>query len=230
MSGIWRNFSWYMQGPFKHKKSFSSGTHSWLACIAIGGILYFVVAVVLLHALRPDLNPIRRAVSNYAVGPFGLLMTSAFFMLALSEFALAQGFMRTLPTSKKTSISVLLLNLAGAGMVVTGIFQGDVKSLHPPGTITSLIHWIGAGVSFLSLMIAAFLLSGCFKTDMRWQLFRHSAFILPVVTVFALAVFGMFTIIGWVGIGERIYIATCVLWLLHASLQLRSITRSFLLQ
>ena len=215
-----------MQGPFKHKESFAPGTHPWFAFIAIGGILYFVVAVVLLHILRPDLNPIRHAVSNYAVGPFGLLMTTAFFMLALSDFALAQGFVRALPNSKRACISVLLLNLAGVGMVVTGIFQGDVKSLHPPGTITSLIHWSGAGVSFLSLMIAAFLISSCFKTDVRWQLFRYSAFVLPVIIVFALVVFGMFAIIGWVGIGERIYIASCVLWLLHVSLQLRSIAMS----
>ena len=81
-----------MQWPFKRKKSFSPGNYSWLAFIAIGGILYFVVAIMILHVLRPDLNPIRRAVSNYAVGPFGLLMTIAFFTLALSEFALALGF------------------------------------------------------------------------------------------------------------------------------------------
>jgi hypothetical protein len=165
-------------------------------------------------------------VSNYAVGPFGLLMTSAFFMLALSKFALALGFVRTLPASKRASISVLLLNLAGAGMLVTGIFQGDVKSLHPPGTITSLIHWIGAGISFLSLMIAAFLLPRYFKMDTWWQLFRLAVRILPVIIVFTLALFGMFIIIGWVGIGERIYIASCVLWLLLSSLQLRSIATS----
>src|ERR1700686_4542618 len=125
-----------MRVPFKRKGGFSPGIHqdkqgACSALIAIGGILYFVVAVVALHVLRSELNPTRRAVSNYAVGPFGLLMTSAFFTLALSEFALALGLTRSLTTSRRAFISVLLLNLAGAGMVVTGIFPGDVKSLHP---------------------------------------------------------------------------------------------------
>jgi hypothetical protein len=220
-----------MQLPFKRKVGFSPEVYqdkqgAWFALIAIGGILYFVVAVVALHVLRSELNPISRAVSNYAVGPFGFFMTAAFFTLALSEFALALGLARSLTTSRGAFVSVLLLNLAGAGLVVTGIFPGDVKSLHPPATTTALIHWTGAGISFLSLMIATFLLSNCFKTDAQWQSFHRPAFALAVAVVLALLVFGMLTIIGWVGVGERIYIAASVLWLLRASVRLRSIATS----
>lgn len=177
------------------------------------------MAVVILHVLRPELNPITHAVSNYAIGAFGLLMTVAFFTLALSEFALALGLARSLVASTQARISVLLLRFAGAGMVVTGIFPGDVKSPHPPGTLPSLIHWIGAGSSFLSLMIAAFLLSNCFKMDTHWQGFYRPSFVLSVTIVLALAVFGLFVSIGWVGMGERIYIAASVLWLLYVSVQ-----------
>ena len=220
-----------MQVLFKRKAHHSPGPHQvkqgpWPALIAIGGIMYFVVAVVALHALRPELNPIRHAVSNYAIGPFGFLMTSAFFTLALSEFALALGLARSLTTSRGALVSVLLLNLAGAGMVVTGIFPGDVKSLHPPATTTAVIHWTGASISFLSLMIATFLLSSCYKSHVRWQSFHHLAFALAVTNVLALGMFGILTIVGWVGVGERIYIATSVLWLLLASVRLRSITAS----
>src|SRR5215469_8600764 len=131
-----------MQVPFKHKADHPPGPRqvkqaSWLALIAIGSIMYFVAAVVALHVLRPELNPTRHAVSNYAIGPFGFLMTAAFFTLALSEFALALGLARSLTTSRGALASVLLLYLAGAGMVVTGIFPGDVKSLHPPATSCS---------------------------------------------------------------------------------------------
>ncbi len=58
-------------GPHQVKQS------SWLALIAIEGIIYFVVAIMALHVLRPELKPITHAVSNYAIGPFGFLMTSA---------------------------------------------------------------------------------------------------------------------------------------------------------
>src|SRR5258708_26922806 len=214
-----------MQVLFKRKAHHSPGPHQvkqgpWPALIAIGGVMYFGVGVAAWDALRPDLNPIRHAVSNYAIGPFGFLMTSAFFTLALSEFALALGLARSLTTSRGALVSVLLLNLAGAGMVVTGIFPGDVKSLHPPATTTAVIHWTGASISFLSLMIATFLLSSCYKSHARWQSFHHLAFALAVTNVLALGMFGILTIAGWVGIGERIYIATSVLWLLLASLPL----------
>ncbi len=63
-----------MQVLFKRKAHPPPGPHQvkqgpWPVLIAIGGIMYFVVAVVALHALRPELNPIRHAVSNYAIGP-----------------------------------------------------------------------------------------------------------------------------------------------------------------
>jgi hypothetical protein len=214
-----------MQIPFKRKAVFSSGSNqlkqsTWLALVAIGGILYFVVAVVVLHVLRPELNPVSHAVSNYAIGSSGFLMISAFFTLALSEFALAQGLARSLTGSRSTFISLLLLSLAGAGLVVTGIFPGDVKSLHPPGTAIAVIHWAGASTSFLSLMIATFLLLNCYKTDAHWQSFHRPACALAVTIVLALAMFGLLATIGWVGIGERIYIAASVLWLLVTSVQL----------
>src|SRR5947209_14131868 len=115
-----------MRVPIKRKAVFSSGgkklkQDSWLAFAALGGILYFVVAVVVLHVLRPELNPVNHAVSNYAIGSSGFLMISAFFTLALSEFALALGLARSLTGSRSAFISVLLLSLAGAGLVVTGI-------------------------------------------------------------------------------------------------------------
>jgi hypothetical membrane protein len=214
-----------MQIPFKGKAVFSSGSNqlkqgTWLALVAIGGILYFVAAVVVLHVLRPELNPVSHAVSNYAIGSFGFLMISAFFTLALSEFALALGLARSLTNSRSTFISVLLLSLAGVGLVVTGIFPGDVKSLHPPGTATAIIHWTGAGTSFLSVMIAAFLLASCYKTDLRWQSFHRPALVLAITTVLALVAFGLLAIVGWVGVGERIYIAVIVLWLVAASVRL----------
>ncbi len=188
------------------------------------GALYFITAVVILHLLRPDLNPVTHAVSNYAVGPFGLLMTSAFFILAMSEFALAQGLVRGLARSGKACASVLLLHMAAAGLMVTGLFHSDVDVPRPPASPGALVHWIGAGISFLSLMISIFLLSACFKHDTRWRAIYRLSYIWGVAIVLALATYGALAIVGWTGIGERIYIAISVLWLLFVSLRLRSIS------
>ena len=61
------------------------------ATIALVGAAYFVVIIVVLHFLRPDLNPIRRPTSEYALGQYGFLMTSAFFSMSLASFALVIG-------------------------------------------------------------------------------------------------------------------------------------------
>ncbi len=187
---------------------------AWLALIAIGGIVYFVVTVVVLHFLRPEYNPINHAVSNYAVGPFGYLMTAAFYVLALSVFALALGLTRSIALTNLSRVAVLILCLASIGMVVMGIFPGDVHALHPPATITGVIHWTAAAISFLSIMIAAFLLSSRFRTDERWQAFQHRCFILALIMVEALLLYGLLALVGWIGMGQRIYIAVCLLWLL----------------
>src|SRR5947207_2012413 len=187
---------------------------AWLALIAIGGMVYFIVAIVWLHFLRPEYNPINHAVSNYAVGPYGYLMSAAFYVLALSIFALALGLLRSIALTNLSRIAILLLCLAGIGMVAMGIFPGDVNALHPPATITGVVHWTAAGISFLSIMSAAFLLSSSFKSDERWQRFQRPFFLLALAMVGALLLYGILALVGWIGIGQRIYIAVCLLWLL----------------
>jgi hypothetical protein len=66
-------------------------------------------------------------------------------------------------TCVEQAMSILLLCVASNRMVVMGIFPGDVHALHPPATILGVVHWTTAGVSFLSIMTAAFLLSVSLK-------------------------------------------------------------------
>jgi hypothetical protein len=182
--------------------------------IAIGGIVYFIVVVVVMHVLRPEYNPINHAVSNYAAGPYGYLMTTAFFVLAVSVFAMAFGLFRSIALTNLSRVAILLLCLASIGTAVMGIFPGDARALHPPATITGVIHWTAAALSFLSIMIAAFLLSNTFKTDERFQRFQRLCFILALAMVGALLLYGVMALVGWIGIGQRIYLAVCLLWLI----------------
>jgi hypothetical membrane protein len=186
---------------------------AWLALVAMGGVIYFFVAVFILHFLRPEYNPVNHAVSNYAVGPYGYLMTFAFYALALSLLALAFGLLRSIALTRLSRVAILLLCFASLGMVVMGIFPGDVHALHPPATITGVIHWTAAGLSFLSIMIAAFLLSSSFKSDVRWQTFQLPCFELALAMVGALLFYGVLALVGWIGIGQRVYISVCLLWL-----------------
>jgi len=141
-------------------------------------------------------------------------MTAAFYALALSVFALALSLFRSIAHTSLSRVAILLLCLTSSGMVVMGIFPGDAHALHPPATITGVVHWTAAGTSFLSIMIAAFLLSSLFKTDERLQRFQRPCFNFALVMVGALLLFGILALVGWIGIGQRIYLAVCLLWLL----------------
>jgi hypothetical protein len=63
-------------------------------------------------------------------------------------------------------------------------------------------------------MIAAFLLSSSFKMDERLQVFWRPCLFLALAMVGALLLYGILALVGWIGIGQRIYLAVCLLWLL----------------
>jgi hypothetical protein len=184
-----------------------------LALVTMVGIAYFVVGVGVLHFLRPDYNPVNHAVSNYAVGPFGYLMTSAFFVLALSVMTLAASLFFSIALSNASQVAILLLCLSSCGIVVMAIFPGDAHALHPPVTTTGVIHWAAAAFSFLCIMVAAFLLASSFKTDERFQRFQQLCLELAMAMVGALLLYGVLALVGWVGIGQRIYLIISLLWL-----------------
>jgi hypothetical protein len=56
-----------------------------LAAIALAGIAYFAVVLVGLHFLHTDTNALARPTSDYAVGRYGNVMTSAFLALAVAD-------------------------------------------------------------------------------------------------------------------------------------------------
>ena len=70
---------------------------SGLATTTVIGTTYFALVIAAMHFIRLDINPIERPTSEYAVGPFGYLMTSAFLSLSVGTWALVLGLRRDLP-------------------------------------------------------------------------------------------------------------------------------------
>ena len=126
---------------FSTTRSFSSQgtkTLSKLAAIAIAAIAYFAVIIVILHFLRPDLDPISRPTSEYAVGDYSYLMTSAFFSMSFASFALAIGLHRGVAQPVLSRIGLGLLGLWGVGVLVAMLFPIDPEG--SPKTIAGTIH------------------------------------------------------------------------------------------
>ncbi len=189
--------------------------------IAIAGFAFFVGAVVSLHFLRPDYDPTSRYISEYAVGPYGYLMTAAFFAWGIGSLALALGIRQTLKPSRASQVGVVLLWIATAGVFTAGIFTADLTG--DPVTTRGAIHGFASVVIFLSMIPAVLLLSIGFGRDPRWRRFRYSSLALGLVVLGTFFLFGGPGGLVGFGIGQRIFIAALFLWLLVAAMWLRGV-------
>jgi hypothetical protein len=192
-----------------------------IATVAILAISYFIVAVVLLHFLRPDLNPLRRFLSEYAVGPFGFLMTSAFFCLGLGSFALVIGLYQGVSRPGRSWIGLILLGIWSVAVLLEVIFPADLLGM--PTTTTGRIHEQLFGLAVLSLIPGTFLLSWRFKNDKNWSTFQWPAMVFSIMILLVFIVFLYTNNSEFAGLNQRIFTVTVLLWLLSSAARLRQL-------
>lgn len=117
--------------------------------------LGFILLLALLHIIKPELAPSWNFISEYEVGRFGWVMQLAFLSLSLSCFSLVIALWEPLNLAGK--IGLLMLLLAGVGMLIAAIFKTD--ALNTPlelQTQAGKLHQLGAmldQVPFASILI-----------------------------------------------------------------------------
>jgi bacteriorhodopsin len=195
-----------------------------VATIALVGVAYFAVIIVVLHFLRPDLNPIRRPTSEYAVGPYGFLMTSAFFSMSLGSFALVIGLYRGVSQRARSGIGLGLLGIWAVGVLIAMSFPIDPEGATQ--TISGTIHRINGPLAFLSLTAGTILVSRRFKQDGLWRPIHRTAVILSLVMLAAFIAnfLNIATASGFAGLCQRIFLVAFVTWFLLTAARLRSIS------
>jgi len=63
--------------------------------ITLSSVTYYATVTALLHVLRTDFDPGYRYLSEYARGPYGVVMISTFFVLSAGSLALSLGLYRS---------------------------------------------------------------------------------------------------------------------------------------
>ena len=201
-----------------------------LSLIAMVGVTYFAAVLAAFHLLRPDIDPIRRVGSNYAVGPYGFLMTTAFLTLAVSEFALALALYYGMTPASRSRMGMFLLGTAGLAVLVGAIFPTDVTPDDSPVTWIGVVHILSAVIGFLALLATMFLMSQRFKKDERWQSFSRPSFALACATLAAFTAFFIIqttkTPVG--GLAQRVFTALYLLWPFLTAFRLRAIAKESL--
>lgn len=219
----------------------SEGQRSFVVGLAALVLLaYWLAASVLLHFIRPDMDPLARTMSEYVVGPNGWIMTTTFFALALSITAVAVGIQRSLTPSGRKSVGVGLLLVASTGIAVAGVFPGLIGPPQPPppydqATMAAYIeeagpmHDVGAMVAFLGLAVALPLISNRFSQEQHWSDIAGTAQALAYL--FVAGLIALFIIAGVVGSGllglvQRIFMVAMIAWMIVVARRLIQIERA----
>src|SRR5436190_19360601 len=120
------------------KRETTARLNAVVSYITLSSVVYYASAIVLLHVLRTDFDPRYRYLSEYAVGPYGALMSSTFFVLSAGSLALSIGLWRSV-SSKLRFLPGLLFWLAWTCAVfLAGVFTGDLQGT--PHTRLGQIH------------------------------------------------------------------------------------------
>lgn len=118
-----------------------------LSSLAFAACAVAVAALVAAHALRPDLDPTWRPISDHALGPWGWVMTVAFVAWGL---ALASPAVALWPQvrSRTGRLGLGLIVLGAVGPIVAAVFPADPASAAGGATTTvGALHLAGAMIA-----------------------------------------------------------------------------------
>jgi hypothetical protein len=128
------------------------------ARLAIVTIVSYQILLIVLIFVRPDLAPSWHAISEWAIGPYGWIMSGAFLISALSYSALFVMLKSQLHGSLgRLGLGILLICVIGATAV--GIFTTDPMPLHFPLSTRGTLHVIFGTSQLVLLPFAALLIN-----------------------------------------------------------------------
>src|SRR5688572_29791955 len=125
-----------------------------LAWLAVATAVFDLVVFVVLHALRGEVDPVTDAVSEYAVGDYGVLKVLATLAVGLGALALTAAL--HLARARRSTVGLVLLGVYGLAKVVQAFFPIDVGDQTTP---SGAIHNVLGTLAFFALPAAAVLLS-----------------------------------------------------------------------
>lgn len=125
--------------------------------------------LVILHLVKPELDPSWRTVSEYAIGPYGWLMTACFLAQSLGGAALFVAI-RSQARNWVGYIGLCFLLAAAVGPAMAAIFPSDLITTSPAEVSdTGRMHAIAGMIGIPSLPIAAMLISFHLIRQSAWS-------------------------------------------------------------
>jgi Protein of unknown function (DUF998) len=157
-------------------------TKSLLGYGVIAGPVY-VASVAVQAATRDGFDPTRHAASQLANGELGWIQIATFLVAGAMTIAAAVGLRRAFGTGRSSAWASALIGVYGAALVVAAFFRADPSDGFPPGTPAGvgeptwhgMVHFAVAGIGFLCLVAACFVVAARFSGggEARWAWFSR---------------------------------------------------------
>jgi Protein of unknown function (DUF998) len=149
-----------------------------------------IAAVLALHLVAPDVDPVRRTISQYALGPWKPVFDAGVLAVAAGSVAVLAGLIRSGLVPWR-STSAALLAVWSVLLVVVVAFEKIDWSVGP--TPTGYVHRYASLVAFLLLPAAALGVGRAWRNDVRWWRFA--------------------AVTRWLGVGSLAWLAPILLGL-----------------
>jgi hypothetical protein len=196
-----------------------------LARVATAGTIFFaLVMFVAFIFIQPDLNPLYRFGSEYAVGRLGWLMKMAFFLWGAGLLAFAIILIKGIDTAARSNIAIVLFFLGALGIFFSGVWDTDLQvpnEAPPPQWIESPsspekdLHNLAGFVGLFSLIAGAGFVSRRLRIENRlhgkYRALRILSWALPLAFVAFATVFVPY---GLAGLGQRTFLFLLFAWIL----------------
>jgi len=195
------------------------------ARLAVAGGTLCLVLLVLLHLLKPELDPSWRFVSEYATGQHGWVMGVGFLSLAIGCAAIFVT-VRSQVRGAVGYLGLAFLLLATLGLTLAAFFPMDLITIDPAeATDAGRMHALASMLGVPSLPVAAMLISFNLGRQPGWSLARAplqwSAVLMLLALVLMFATigvllpqnggFGPAVVLGW---PNRLLILAYCAWLI----------------
>jgi len=189
------------------------------AVVAAAAAVVNLLILGLLHVVSPEVDPVTRPVSEYALGEFRWLASTRTLAEGVGAIALAVALLLERAVPRVDRAAALLLLAFGLLKLAMPLFPVDALGM--PATSAGQIHNILGNVTFFLFPLAALLLFRALGR-MGSRLAPAIAVVLAVSTVGVL----VGNAVGVYGLAQRAYLALSAVWQLLAALAVLRSRRS----
>ena len=197
--------------------------------LALGGMvgtLLFLPVVFLIGETTDGYSHLAHRISalSQTGAPEPWAQTINFIVVGILVIGLAVGLRREMSEGRASRLGPALIAAFGLAMLLNGVFPAD--PLDGPDTLAGTLHSATAGLGFLGVIAAMFLLSRRFVEDAEWQQLASLSRLFGVATLvlmvsYLLAQEGAVEAWNpWTGLLQRGMAAVVMAWLFLLALRL----------